>query len=165
MFSSPHSLMNDKAEAHKGEWLSKVLQQVEARVSGMIGSFQERLGLNCRCLLSFCPPPLLFYPRKCLMLMIGVRGAQLPIYLIDFFLLFSLPLCPEVHGSHHGSGPSRAKTKERGCWWSSPPFPSLLAFSLAWLQACTVLWVLYRRQTWAPDSPGLLPRQMLVYGF
>jgi hypothetical protein len=30
MFSSPHSLMNDKAEAHKGEWLSKVIQQVEA---------------------------------------------------------------------------------------------------------------------------------------
>lgn len=42
MFSSfPSCLMDDKAEAHKGEWLAKVIQQVEASVLGMIGSLQE----------------------------------------------------------------------------------------------------------------------------
>lgn len=36
-------------------------------------------------------------------------------------------------------------------------FSSLLASGLAWLQACTGLWVVDRRQTVLPASLGLVP--------
>lgn len=50
-------------------------------------------------------------------------GIYLPIYLIDF-LLFSLPLCPEALGSHHGSGPSSwNQDKEKGLLEATSTLP------------------------------------------
>lgn len=74
-----------------------------------------------------CPQPQVFVeilspPRTlspapghalCSVTVCGGGGGHLPIYLIDFILLFSLSLCPKVPRSHHGSGPS-SQSQDRG---------------------------------------------------
>lgn len=67
-------------------------------------------------LLRFCPlSSAVSYARACPVLCdcVCVGGWHLPIYLIDFILLFSLSLCPKVPGSHHSSGPSN-QSQDRG---------------------------------------------------
>lgn len=49
------------------------------------------------------------------------------------------------------------RTKGRGCWKPPPLFPSLLASSPAWPQACIMLWALEKRQTPPPERPGPVP--------
>lgn len=88
--------------------------QVEARVPGITGSFQEA-GTQTRFfaeILSTLLCCLLHQGMPCVCDCV-CRGWHLPIYLIDFILLFSLSLCPKVLRSYHSSVLSN-QSQDRG---------------------------------------------------